>query len=231
MDMVGRDELCQFSGIDFPVFALDGHGVDHVLQLSYVSGPRVLQQQFSGILRQSDGRYSKAFLVFKGEFAEYQVNVLAAFPEWGDVQVDDRKTVVEVFAEPPVGNCLPHVAVCGGDNPDVCLSDLARAYRQEFVRFKHAEQADLHLQGQFAHLVEEERSAIGGGKVAFAVLHASCICPLDMSEEFAFDGSFGNGAAVDRQVFPVGTWAEVVDDARDDFLSHTVFALYQYGKV
>ena len=78
--MVCRDELCQFFGIYFPVFALDGHGVDHVLQLSYVSGPWVLQQQSPGILRQSDGRNSEAFLVFEGEFAEYQVNVLAAFP-------------------------------------------------------------------------------------------------------------------------------------------------------
>ena len=147
------------------------------------------------------------------------------------MQVDYCKSVVEVFAESAFGNGLPHVAVGGGDDSDVCLSDLARAYRQEFVRFQYAEQTYLHLQRQFAHLVKEERSAVGGGKVAFAVLHASRICPLDVSEEFAFDGSFGDGTTVHRQVFPGRTWAEVVDDARDDFLSHTVFTLHQYGKV
>ena len=78
--MVCGDELCQFPGVYFAVFALHGHGVDHVLQLPDVSGPRVLQQQSPGIIRQSDGRNSEAFLVFEGEFAEYQVNVLAAFP-------------------------------------------------------------------------------------------------------------------------------------------------------
>ncbi len=46
-----------------------------------------------------------------------------------------------------------------------------------------------------------------------------------MTEEFGVDGSFRNGTAVEGEVSFSLAWARIVDDARNDFLTHTIFTL------
>ena len=52
-----------------------------------------------------------------------------------------------------------------------------------------------------------------------------------MAEEFGIDGTVGDGPAVEGQIFFALAAAGIVDDARDDFLTDTVFALNEHGEV
>ena len=52
-----------------------------------------------------------------------------------------------------------------------------------------------------------------------------------MTEQFAVDRSFGNRAAVDGEIFLTTAGGIVVDDAGEDFLSHTALSDDEYAEV
>ena len=52
-----------------------------------------------------------------------------------------------------------------------------------------------------------------------------------MTEEFTVDGSFWDGTAVDCEIVLTPTCGIVVDNAWDDFLSHTTFANDEHREV
>ena len=85
--------------------------------------------------------------------------------------------------------------------------------------------------GQFADLVEEECTAVSCAEIAFVLTNSAGEGALLVSEEFAVDGAFGNGAAVDGDVRLAFAFAVVVYDAGYDFLTDAALSLYEDGEV
>ena len=52
-----------------------------------------------------------------------------------------------------------------------------------------------------------------------------------MAEEFAFDGTFGDGAAVDGDQFLMFAGGVVVDETGEDFLADTTFTGDEDGQI
>ena len=90
---------------------------------------------------------------------------------------------------------------------------------------QHAQQLDLRRRRRLADFVEEERSAGGRGEEALLVLDRAGERSLHVAEQFALEQALGKRAAVDRQERPVGTRRQLVDVARDDFLTGARLAL------
>ena len=85
---------------------------------------------------------------------------------------------------------------------------------------------DLGLGGRrhVAHLVEEQRAAVGLVEAADAIGHGPGEGSLDMAEQFAFQQGFRNGGAIDGDERLVPARAVVVNGAGDHFLAGAAFA-------
>ena len=86
-------------------------------------------------------------------------------------------------------------------------------------------------QGQFADLIEEDGAPVGYAEVAFALADGTGERPFLMSEEFAVDGSFGYGSAVDGEVFLAAAWRLVVNDPWDNLLTRSALSYDEYTEV
>ena len=107
------------------------------------------------------------------------------------------EAVVKVFAEAATADGSNEVDIGGGNYAHVDLDGSGGTNGDNLAVFQYAQQLDLHGKGEFAYLVEEDSAAVGLLEVAFAVALGSGEGTFDMSEQFAFDGAFGNGTTVD----------------------------------
>ena len=178
-----------------------------------------------GFLVKSDGRHLVAFAHFERKLAEEQIDVAASFAEGRHVNSYGGQTIVEVFAESSFGNGALHVDVGGGDDAHIGALHLARSDGNKLARFEHTQQSHLRLQRQFAHLVEKERSAVGGRKVALATVDTAGERAFDVPEEFGIDGALGQCAAVEGEIFFALTRARVMYNAWKHLFTDAVFAL------
>ena len=87
-----------------------------------------------------------------------------------------------------------------------------------------AQQADLGLEGERVHFIEEQGAAFRLGDQPTLVFTGVGVSPPSMAEQFVFDQVVGQGAAVDRDEGFVAAPAQVVDGARGQFLAAAGFA-------
>ena len=83
---------------------------------------------------------------------------------------DDVQPVVEVLAEAPLAHRRAQVLVGGRDQPQVDLHG-APAQPLDLALLQHPQQLHLHVRGDLADLVQEQRAAVG--------LHEAAVVPLD----------------------------------------------------
>lgn len=159
-----------------------------------------------------------------GEEAEEQQDVVAAVTKGRHVYWDGIEPVVKVLAEAAFRYGLAHVDVCGRHYAHVGLPYLLSAHADILARLEHAQQPGLRGHGQLAHLVEEDGALVCHAEIAVALAHGTSIGTFLMAEELAVDGALGNGSTVDGEIFLTPTRGVVVDDTRDDFLSHTTLS-------
>ena len=167
-----------------------------------------------------------------GELAEEEVDViLVALAQGGHLDLDAGEAVVEVLAELAHGHGVGEVDVGGGDHAHVRLLHLGGADLHVFAVLQHAQQQRLRLLGELADLVEEEGAAVGLLEIALALADRAGEGALLVAEELGVDGAFGDGAAVDGQVFPGPAAAVLVDDLGDVLLADAALACDQDGQV
>ena len=75
------------------------------------------------------------------------------------------KPVVEIGAEPAGGNRVLEVPVGGRDDPDIDPDGFIRTNPLDLAGLQHPKQLDLHVFGQLAHLVEEDRAAVRRARI------------------------------------------------------------------
>ena len=114
------------------------------------------------------------------------------------------------------------IAVGGRNDPrgHRFLAHIPDALRLLFLYY--AQQFDLHRHGQLADFVEEDRPLRGGLKKPDLVTHRASKCAARMTKKLALQQGFRNGPTVDGHKRSRRS-AQLVDGARDDFLSSTGF--------
>ena len=85
--------------------------------------------------------------------------------------------------------------------------------------------------GQFGHLVQEDRSAVGLLEIALAGLGGAGEGPFLVTEELGVDRTLRNGAAVDGYVFVMLPRTKGVNHLREEFLAHAALAGHQHRQV
>ena len=103
----------------------------------------------------------------------------------------------QVLAEIALLDHFVQVAMGGADDAHIDGERLVFADAADFAAFQHAQQFGLHRLGQLADFVEEQRAAVGDFEQADAVLVGAGEAAFAMAEQFAFDQTFRQRAAVD----------------------------------
>jgi hypothetical protein len=151
-------------------------------------------------------------------------HVLAPLAERGQMNPEHRDTIVQVFAEPALGDRTLEVAVGGGNETDVGLERRSAADPLVLPFLQDAKQLGLHGRRELADLVEEERAAgreleapslelVGPGEGAALV-----------AEELRLDQRLWQRRAVERDEATRGPRAGVMDRPGQDFLAGAALA-------
>src|SRR6266699_2661677 len=113
-----------------------------------------------------------------------QNNVLSSFSKWRNLNRKNLEPIKQITPEGPAGHGCVQVTIRGGDDTNVDLDGLGASDPLEFPFLKDSQERDLSVRGQFAHFVQENRSAVGQFKAAESALHGSRESPLLMAKQF-----------------------------------------------
>ena len=166
-----------------------------------------------------------------GEFPEQHNDVFAAFAKRRQRNLNGSQPVVEVFAEFTFFHQPDQIAVGGGNDAHIGFLDFGGAHFDIFAVFQYPQQSHLGGQGEFGHFVQEKRSLVGHFEIAAPAGNGSGKRALFVPEQFAVDGAFGDGAAVDGKIGAVFAGRKMMDDFGNNFLTRSTFAGNQHGDV
>ena len=205
------------------------HALDHVLQLTHVSRPVIFLDRAHGIGRNVLLRDAEVVAVLGDEVLDEKLDVLFALPQRRKLDRDHVDAVEEVLAECAFLNRVVEIAIRCGDHADL---DLRLDVRSDFANdtvLQHAKQLDLHRQGGFADLIEEDRAAIGFGEQTTLLPDRAGERAAFVTEQFGLEQVFRKGAAVDRHEFaaPAGV---VMKGPRDQLLACARLARDQHRR-
>src|SRR5262245_7322526 len=208
------------------------HGTEYgVLELAHVAGPGVAGEQLHRLLGHAG--HAPALLGGKaGEEVHGQLrHIVEAVAQRRHPDREDVEAIVEVLAELAVLDQLDHVAVGGRDQAKIDLLRLLGTYRIDLAILQGAQQLDLRVEWQLAHLVEEQRAAVGLLELADALVDGARERAPLMAEQNALDQVLGDGAAVDGDEGLCLALALALDGARDQLLADAALALDQHGDI
>ena len=89
-----------------------------------------------------------------------QRDVLAALAQRRQRDGEDVEPIVEILPEAPLGHGAFEIAVGGRDDADVRVERPSGSHAFERPVLQHAQQLGLHVDAEFADLVQEERAAV-----------------------------------------------------------------------
>src|SRR5206468_5754643 len=90
------------------------------------------------------------------------------------------------------------ITIRGSNDPHVDLDPLITAHRPYFLFLQDAQELRLQLQGQLAHFIEKDRSAVCRLKQSLLGLQCSGKRPFFVAKELALDKSGNQRSAIDR---------------------------------
>ncbi|MCY1554335.1 hypothetical protein D9M68_909000 [compost metagenome] len=119
------------------------------------------EQRGAGFGRQAQVARAQPVLVFFQESTGQGQHITAPLAQRRHLQRIDREAVVEVGAKAPGRDLATQVAVGGRQHAHVHAQLPVTAGALQFAALQHAQQFGLYRQRQLAHLVQEQRAAIG----------------------------------------------------------------------
>jgi hypothetical protein len=151
-------------------------------------------------------------------------DVIESFAEWREVDFKCVDAEEEVFAEVAFLNHLLEFTVGGADDSDIDMEGFVVADASDFAGFEEPEELNLHAFIEFSEFIEEQCASIGDFEESSSVCICAGECAAAVSEEFAFDEVFRDGAAVDGDEGFISSFALFVDSSGDHFLAGTGFS-------
>ena len=202
-----------------------------MLQLADVAGPVVVAQRALRVGRQAQAAQAQAGAVELQKTPGQQQHVVAALAQRRNRHRIDRQAVVQVGAKAAVAHMVAQAAVGGGHHAHVHAPGLVGAQALDFAVLQRAQQLGLHAQGQLAHLVQEQRAALGGLKAPGPVGHRAREGAPAVAEQLALGQGFGQRRAVHMHQRLAPARRVAVQEARKQLLAHAGLAQQQHGQV
>ena len=137
----------------------------------------------------------------------------------GAFEADHVEPVVEVRAQPPLGDGLLGVAVRGGEHPDVREQGAGAPEALVLPVLEHPQQLHLQAQRQLGDLVEEERAPGGEVEAPLLAPRRPREGPRLVAEELTLQQRLGDGPAVHGDEPTVPARALEVDPPRQQALA------------
>ena len=151
-------------------------------------------------------------------------DVLAALAQGRSLDREDVEAIEQILTEGAGANLLGRVPVGGRDDSDINLDRAFGADGVDLALLQGAQQFDLHVQRQFADLVEEQGAAVGFLELAEVFVVGTGKGPLFMAEQDGLDQVGGQGSAVDGHEGFSAAIRGTVQGAGDDFLADAALA-------
>src|SRR5579871_82112 len=125
-------------------------------------------------------------------------NVLAAFPERREANLERVDAEIQVLAKLVLLNHLAQIPVRGAEDPHVGAERLGLADPADLARLQETQQLYLNAFVELADLVEEKCPAVGHFEETLVVAVSAGEGTLAMAKQFALHKVFGQGTAIDR---------------------------------
>src|SRR4029450_2002257 len=155
---------------------------NYVLQLTNIAWPTIGLKEFERLfVDRPDILPCPACETLHEVFEQHQNVVLTLSERW-HFDGKDIEPIKEVRAEGPTGFGGFQITICGSDDSNVDLDGLVSPGSLEFPFLPHSQQPDLRVGWKFAHLVEENRSAVGQLETAKPAVRCACERSLLMTE-------------------------------------------------
>ncbi len=179
------------------VIAQDHCTLDGILQLADVAGPRITHQDVEHVPADAPQPALVLDVVLIEKKVDEPGNILAAIPQRREIDRNDVQAIKKIFPEISLRDLFLKIDVGGGDDADVNLDGVRVTDALELALLENAEKLHLKLGLKGADLVEKNGAAVGCFEAALLVADRAGKRAFDMPEEFTFQESAGEGAAVD----------------------------------
>ncbi len=144
---------------------------------------------------------------------------------------EDVQAVKEILAERAVDDPLFELAMRRGDDAHVDLDALRAAEPLDLPFFENAQQLHLHIRGQVADFVEEDRRMVGELEAPDLTRERARERALLAAEQLALDQRRGDRRAVDAHHLARAPHAHLVQMRREQLLADAGFAQEQHGRI
>src|SRR5450759_1927893 len=202
-----------------------------VRELANVSGPRVIAKQLERVAPPARFRLAASLQELLGEMLDQLENVVAALPEWRDLQRDHLQPEVEILAKGSRPHRTLEIVVRRRNNAHISANDSVPAHALDFLRLDRAQQLCLRVGAEVPHFIEEQGSAMRQLEPADASLRrAGERAPL-VAEHLALHEIARNGRAVHAHERLFASRAPIVDRARNKLLPGARFSHDEYARV
>ena len=97
--------------------------------------------------------------------------------------------------------------------------------------FDHAQEFGLEGERKLFDLIQKQRSLVCHTEVAWRIVDGSRKGALHVTKQLAVNSTLRNGTAVDGEILLATTRRVVMNDTRNDFLTHTTLTDYQHRQI
>src|SRR5579863_865765 len=202
--------------------------LDHVLEFADVAGPVVSEKASHCILgNRSDVAVRRA--EFFEEMIHQERNIALAFAQRRQFDLHDVQSEEKVLAKPSFADRRFQVAIRGRDDSRRNRNTVGRADRPYFLFLNRAQQFGLQIHRKISDFIQKESPCIGGFHKPLLRVRGSREGALHMPEKLRFDQRGRQRRAIHRNKGPVLARAQIMDRARDQFLTRSAFSQDQHG--
>src|SRR2546423_15661804 len=165
------------------------HGaLDHVIQLAYVAGPGMAQEQLHRVRRKS---FTAGFPVTRSvalqKMRGKKRDVLATLAERRQTNLDGVDAKQQILSEASRFHFSMDIGIRRRDDADIGTTGAGRPHALELAGLEDAQQLRLLRQRQVADLVEKQRAALRQLEPAHTVRFRIRECAPHMAEELALE--------------------------------------------
>ena len=175
---------------------LENGSGNNIIQLAYIAGPVVPQQQVQCFMADIYPRQAKIDSGFFDKKISQHRYILESFPQRGHGHGIDIQAVIEVRPKSAGGNFLLEVPVGRGNQADINMLNFLGANPLNLSLLYRSEQFGLDLKRKLAYFVQEQGSLIRQFKFPGPVGDRSRKSAFDMAKELTLGKSGGQGGAI-----------------------------------
>src|SRR5579863_6998135 len=149
------------------------------------------------------------------------------FPTVTQRRKEDRENfqpIEQIVPKTPGGDFRVEVLICGGNHAHVGANCFVTTHALKLLLLKQSQQFWLCRQRHVADFVQKQRSLVGLLELADASAVSTGEGSLLVPEQFAFEQSFRNGGAIDRQKWGLAPGTVLIDRPRHQLFAGSALA-------